>query len=176
MARRLPDDIYIQTHNLHPDHPAIVCIDPVETELLPDDVAMMSVGVHPWNAAKADAAVFARMSAMLGDPRVVAIGEIGLDRARGPELDVQEPVFERQLAMARERDLPVVLHAVRADDMILRYRRTHPDGQWIIHSYRGKPASARPLLDAGIDLSFGPRYNPATLAATPPGRRYRDTD
>ncbi len=176
MGRRLPDNIDIHTHNPAPDHRAIVCIDPVETTCLPDGIEMMSVGIHPWNAAKADDAVFARMESMLDDPRVVAVGEIGFDRLRGPELAVQEAVFTRQLAMSEVRDLPVVLHAVRADDLILRQRRRSPRAQWIIHSYRGKPSSARPLLEAGIDLSFGPRYNADTFAATPPGRRYRDTD
>lgn len=176
MARRLPDSIDIHTHDLNPDHEAIVAIDPADTAEIPAGVKLASVGIHPWNADRVTGEIWDRISAMLDDPRVVAIGEIGLDRAKGPSVEIQTPVFVRQLEIARQRSLPVVLHSVRADDLILGLRKRYPEGQWIIHSYRGKPASARPLLDAGIDLSFGPRYNPDTFAITPPGRRYRDTD
>lgn len=178
MASRLPLDIDIHTHNRRPDHEAVIAVDPSAGETIPADATRVSVGVHPWNAQRLldDPDVEARLTAMLDDPRTVAIGEIGFDRARGPRLDVQEAAFARQAALAAQRGLPVVIHAVRANDIVLKHRRRQPDGQWIVHGYRGGEAAARQLLDAGIDLSFGARYNPAAYRATPPDRRYSETD
>ena len=47
---------------------------------------------------------------------------------------------------------------------------------WIVHGFRGGPALARQLLDAGFDLSFGLRYNKESFDITPTERRYRETD
>lgn len=144
---------------------------------MPEGDGSISVGIHPWNADKVDEAVWQRLAAMLDDPRVVAIGEIGLDRARGPQMDVQQDVFRRQLVMAEERGLPVVIHSVRATDLLLALRKAlKPKVQWIFHGYRGNAAQARQLLDAGIDLSFGLKYNPEAYDAVPPDRRYHETD
>lgn len=153
-----------------------MCVDPVDRTVLPDGDGLISVGVHPWNADRVTPEVWTRMDAWLDDPRVVAVGEVGLDRARGPEIDVQLPVFNRQVELAYERRLPLIVHCVRAADILLAERRKHPDGQWIYHGFRGKPALARQLLDAGIDLSFGHTYNLESYEATPGERRYRESD
>lgn len=167
-------DIHTHTGPLRPD--AVLCVDPVEADRLPDGTGWLSVGVHPWNADKVDSAAWRRMEDWLEDRRVVAVGEAGLDRACSVPLDVQLPVFERQIAMAGERGLPLVIHCVRATDVVLALRKERPGGQWIYHGFRGKPATARQLLDAGIDLSFGKRYNQESYDITPGHRRFRETD
>lgn len=168
-------DIHAHTGPLRAD--AVVCVDPTERACLPDGQGWLSVGVHPWNAERADAETWARMERWLDDPRVVAVGEVGLDRLRGPAMDVQERVFMRQVDMAAQRGLPVVVHCVRAVDVLLRLRRaTKRAGQWVVHGFRGKAATARQLLDAGIDISFGERHDAEAFAAVPPERRYRETD
>ena len=135
----------------------------------------MSVGIHPWNADKADGAVWSRFMAWLGDERVVAVGEIGLDRLRGPEMSVQLEVMNRQLRAAAERQLPVIIHCVRAYDLLLGVHFPE-DMQRIIHGFRGRPALAQQLLDAGFDLSYGAHYNDDSFVLTPADRRYRETD
>lgn len=179
--RRLPIDIDIHTHSGAPRPDAVLCIDPVETPFLPDGDGFLSVGIHPWNADKADSETWMRLERWLDDERVVAIGEIGIDRLRGPRIEIQVDVFAAQIDMARSRGLPVVIHCVRAFDLLLAVRKkmnpTVGDGiQWILHGFRGKPALARQLLDAGIDLSYGALRNEAAFALTPPERRYTETD
>lgn len=166
-------DIHTHAGPLRPD--AVVCVDPVDADALPAGDGWLSVGIHPWNAALATPEVWARLEAWLADPRVVAVGEVGFDRLRGPALDVQTPVFRRQAEMAAARGLPLVIHCVRATDLLLHERKKYK-GIWILHGFRGKAAAARQLLDAGIDLSYGARYDEAAYAATPPSRRWRETD
>ncbi len=175
---RLRLDIDIHTHAGAPRHDAVLCVDPVTTDELPDGDGLLSVGIHPWHADGATPEVWQRLERWLDDPRVVALSEAGLDALRGPDVEsVQLPVFERQARMAAERNLPLVIHSVRTNHHLLRLRRNPVyTNQWILHGFRGGETAARQLLDAGIDLSFGHRYNPAAYAATPPLRRYHETD
>lgn len=172
---RLPDNIDIHSHSGPVRQDAILCVDPTECMQLPDGEGYISVGIHPWNADKADAETWERMKVMLADPRVIAVGEAGLDRLRGPGEDVQEAVFLRQADIASSAGLPLVIHCVRAFDRLLKLRKNYT-GQWIVHGFRGKPATARQLLAAGLDLSFGSKYNVEAYDLTPVGRRYRETD
>lgn len=92
--------------------------------------------------------------------RVAAIGEIGLDCHYEPQtLRAQCELFARQLALADERDLPVVIHTREADDATLgvldEVPRHHGDRlRGVIHSYTGAPAFAGKLLDRGFMVSF----------------------
>lgn len=178
---RLSNDIDIHTHSgpVRPD--AVLCVDPVEAAFLPPGDGQLSVGIHPWNAGKTDSEVWRRLEGWLDDNRVVAVGEIGLDRLRGPAMDIQTGVFESQALMAAERHLPVVVHCVRATEILLEIRKKlfpvgHDSEQWILHGFRGKPTLAEQLLKNGIDLSFGKIRNEESYALTPPSRRYYETD
>lgn len=179
--RRLRGDVDVHAHSGPVRGDAVLCVDPTSADALPGGEGLLSVGVHPWNAGRADRQVWERMERWLDDPRVVAVGEIGFDRLRAEGdsgMDVQRAVFERQAAMAAGRGLPVIIHCVRAFDMLLQCRKETAlrGNQWIVHGFRGKPALARQLLEAGMDLSFGPRYNAETYALTPEERRYRESD
>lgn len=175
--KRLPNDIDIHRHARHPQPGAVVNIDPTECLALPPGQGLFSVGIHPWNAALANDTVWERMNHMLRDSRVVAVGEAGLDNLRGPAMPVQAEVFRRQAQMAHELDLPLILHCVRCADGILAVRKElKPRNQWIWHGFRGGEQMARQLLCAGIDLSYGRKFNDKAFLTTPPERRYRETD
>jgi TatD DNase family protein len=107
------------------------------------------VGVHPHDAKEWDAVQEARLRRLARDPRVVALGEMGLDYHydHSPR-DVQQEVFERQLGIAAEVDLPVVIHAREADDDVAMMLRRHPGVQAVLHSFSSGPA----LLSAGLEL------------------------
>lgn len=141
--------------------------------------ALYSAGVHPWwtdSQARAEADLKG-VRQWLSHPQVVAIGECGIDRMQGGEPDVQEMVLRKQLAWAEEARLPVTLHIVRAFDMLLRlHKELRPRVKWTVHGFRGKPALAKQLLDAGLDLSFGLHYNENSFRLTPPERRLHETD
>jgi TatD DNase family protein len=120
-----------------------------------------AVGVHPHEAAELSAALRAKLSEWIARPRVVAVGECGLDYhyMHSPR-EVQRSVFAEQLALARRSDLPVVIH-VRGDgpdvfDEVLDIWRTESDGalEGVLHCYTGTLAFARRALDAGLLISF----------------------
>ncbi len=142
-------------------------------------------GLHPWVVAAdpdgADACVD-QLAVVLARaaPEAVALGEIGLDRLRGP-LDAQKPSFRRQLALARERDLPVVLHVVRAHGHALEILRADglPAAGGMVHGYGGSAESARTCLALGLHLSFGARASrrgDAALRIVPRDRLLIETD
>lgn len=139
-----------------------------------------SVGIHPWDAADGPVplAVLKQLVADARDPRVAAIGECGFDRLRGGDIHRQTALFDFHARLARQLGKPMIIHAVRADDLLLAAARRHrpAPGQWIVHGFRGKPQAARQLLDAGFSLSLGRKYNPETLKVIPTDRLYRESD
>ena len=126
-----------------------------------------ALGIHPLyvpGATRADVA--ALRDALLqhhDDPRLVAVGEIGLDFF-APALCTdamrswQEEVFRAQLLLAREFDLPVIVHVRRSVDRVLKYlREVRPQGGWrgIAHAFNGSAAQAQRCVEAGLKLGFG---------------------
>ncbi len=90
-------------------------------------------------------------------PGVIAIGEIGLDyRHASVDREAQKTAFRRQLDLALERDLPVILHAVRADADLLGILRQYPAIRGIVHRVSCSTETVRQLLDMNLFFSFGP--------------------
>lgn len=133
-----------------------------------------AVGIHPWMAEKEafDKAIF---------DNAVAIGEIGLDFACDVNRDTQERVFRAQLAQAEKRNLPVILHCVRAFEPIMRILAEYRLRAVIFHGFIGSVQQAKRAIDAGYYLSFGPNAfrSPKTIAAlqsTPEYKLFAETD
>ncbi len=142
-----------------------------------------TVGVHPHDAAKATEETFARLRLLAGHPKVLAIGEIGLDYHYdfSPRA-VQREVFARQFALAKEMRKPVVIHTREAWEDTLAHLVDLPYGG-IIHCFTGDAAQARQALDRGFHLGFGgvltfPRAASVREAAriTPEDRLLVETD
>lgn len=114
------------------------------------------VGVQPNHVAELGDGWLDMVRALAAHPKVVAIGEIGLDYywMKAPPPD-QERVFRAQLALARELGLPVVIHSREARDDTLRVLVDAARGQpGIMHSFSGDWEYARACLDVGFLLSF----------------------
>src|SRR5262249_124599 len=121
------------------------------------------VGIQPHYAAVASADWLAEIRRLAAQPKVVAIGEIGLDyyHNRAPH-NAQEQLFREQLAQARELDLPVVIHSREAQADTVRILRDSARGQpGIMHSFSGDWAYAEACLEVGFQLSFS---GPVTFA------------
>lgn len=178
----MPRLIDFHTHDLAAEAGTAIVNLPREQLLRPATFrpapnALYSAGVHPWWTDSDAAALLAGLEELLPHPSIVAVGECGFDRLRGGSLPLQQDVFERQIALAEKHSLPVTIHCVRAFDLLLKCaRQLRPATRWTIHGFRGRPALARQLLDAGFDLSFGLRFNPESLRLTPPSRRKFETD
>lgn len=170
--------------DIHSHRPELAQRGDTIVSISPDDEMLSagtySVGIHPWSTAdgRPTLAALKRLVTKARDQRVVAIGECGFDRIRGGDVALQTALFDFHARLARKLDKPMIIHSVRADDLLLAAVRRHRPvpGQWIIHGYRGKPDAARRLLQAGLALSFGKKHNPSTLAITPPERAYHETD
>lgn len=152
-----------------------------------DEGALYAVGIHPWWVAQPGFDLASHLSTvrrLAALPEVVQLGECGLDTAQGdgPEraaapLAAQLEAFRAMIALSEACSKPLTIHCVRAFDQLLRLKKQlRPRQQWTIHGFRGRPALARQLLDAGIDLSFGPLRNDESYALTPPSRRHDETD
>jgi TatD DNase family protein len=115
-----------------------------------------TVGYHPHNAKEAEFRDLERLRAFVSEPKVVAWGEIGLDffRRHSPP-DKQVAAFERQLDMAFEQDLPVVIHDRDAHVDLLRILRTRErQYRGVIHCFSGTYDLAMALIELGFYISF----------------------
>jgi len=115
-----------------------------------------TVGVHPHDASKATEETWVRMRSLAVHPKVLAVGEIGLDYHYDfSPREVQREVFERQLALAAESGKPIVIHTREAWEDTLAILRSHWQGGGIMHCFTGDEAQAREALDLGFYLAFG---------------------
>lgn len=121
-----------------------------------DDV-WAAVGFHPHEAKDCDDASFAVIERLAAEPRVRAIGEMGLDYhyLHSPR-EVQRDVFLRHVALAKARDLPVIIHnrESTADLMELLVSDEARGVRGILHSFTESAEVARSLLDRGYFISF----------------------
>jgi TatD DNase family protein len=121
-----------------------------------DDRIYGAVGVHPHNAKDYSPEVEKTIKGYLGHPRVIAYGEIGLDFYRNHSpAPLQVDAFRRQIALAREAGLPVIIHSRNAKretlDIVSDALRGHTT---VIHCYSYDVETAGKLLDMGIYLSI----------------------
>lgn len=119
-----------------------------------------ALGIHPMytgHAIEADLVVLRKLvEHSMGDPRFVAIGEIGLDFfVQDPPPPVQLRYFTAQLELAREAGLPVLLHVRRSQDAVLRELRRAGGVGGIAHAFNGSRQQAQAFLDLGFALGFG---------------------
>ena len=118
-----------------------------------DDV-WAAVGFHPHEAKDCDDAAFAEIARLAREPRVVAIGECGLDyHYMHSAQERQIEVFERHIALAKELDKPIIVHNRESTaDMVEVLGRSGVRG--ILHSYTESLDVARGLVDLGFYISF----------------------
>ncbi|WP_323141463.1 TatD family hydrolase [Massilia phyllosphaerae] len=126
--------------------------------------ASYALGIHPICVPRASdddlLELRRRVEASLGDPRFVAIGEIGLDffipmLCEPAMREKQERFLREQLRIARDFDLPVLTHVRRSQDQVLKHlRQIRPNGG-IAHAFNGSFQQAQNFIDLGFHLGFG---------------------
>lgn len=128
-------------------------------QALADDPGPVCIGLHPWDVrAETLEADLRDLSSLLADPRAVAVGECGIDRRRGPPLDLQREAFRIQARLAERLAIPLVAHCVGAASDLLEIRaRERFRAPWILHGWRGTPAHTAALVHStDFVFSFGP--------------------
>ena len=127
-----------------------------------------ALGIHPLYVPTAQDDALEVLAAQLqthhADPRLVAVGEIGLDYfvpqlMQSPWREKQEAVYRAQLRLARQFDLPVLLHVRRSADRLLKHLREvgGPKARWqgIAHAFNGSAVQAQAFIQLGFKLGFG---------------------
>ena len=123
-----------------------------------------ALGIHPLWVHRLQSgdldALAAALALHAGDPRLVAVGEIGLDHyvpavSDGVGRDRQMALYRAQLALARRHDLPVLLHGRRSADSLLKALRATPVAGGIAHAFNGSEQQARAFIAMGFKLGFG---------------------
>ena len=119
------------------------------------DFIWAAVGSHPDDADHVDEERIEVYRKLAADPRVVAIGEIGLDYHYEDVPRAQQKIaFERQLQLALELDLPVIVHEREAHGDGMDLIRKYPDVKGVFHCYSGEPEMARELIRRGWYVGF----------------------
>ncbi len=123
-----------------------------------------ALGIHPMYVERAEPEALAQLRDALlqhrADPKLIAVGEIGLDFfipeiSSGEPRAKQELFFEAQLKLALEFDLPVLLHVRRSQDTILKYLRRHRVRSGIAHAFNGSLQQAQQFVELGFALGIG---------------------
>lgn len=142
-----------------------------------------SVGAHPWFLSEES---FDRQMLTLRDmsvsDNIIAIGETGFDKVKGPPIELQRKAFERHFELAEELSRPLIIHCVRAWPEILEEKkRLKPTTPWVIHGFKGKKELAQQLCDKGFYLSAWVEWairpvSADTLNNMPLDRLFLETD
>ena len=144
-----------------------------------------AVGIHPEDCAGYTDADLDALRQLCRHEKAVAIGEIGLDYywAENPPREFQQQVFRRQLELALELDMPVIIHDREAHGDCLAIVKEYPGLRGVFHCFSGSPEMAAELLKRGWYLGFdGPityknaKRAPEVAAMTPLDRILVETD
>lgn len=143
-----------------------------------------AVAIHPHDAADATPEALEVLAALARRPRVVAVGETGLDYYRNfAPREVQERAFRAHLALARALDLPVIVHNRDAHADVLRVLQEEAPGRVVMHCFSGSMEIARTCIDRGYYIGLGgpltyrnARRAVEVAALAPPDRLLLETD
>lgn len=159
------------THRIPNNHIGIYQSDAEYT------ASLFSVGVHPWHAAVKP---LSEIIPALHHQNCRAIGEVGLDRLKGPSIEIQHAMLLAQLTLANELQKPVIFHLVRAWDEFYSLLKSQQHTPWIIHGFNS-PKQVTRLIQTKVIFSLGPAslQNPhmqSILSKIPLNRILFETD
>lgn len=122
-----------------------------------DNISHYSIGIHPWFIVENELNTDLKLiECKLQDENCLALGECGLDRRIKIPFDLQQFIFEKQLALAEEYQKPIIIHCVAAFQEIIEIKKklniTVP---MLIHGFSKNEKIAQQLIDNGFYLSFG---------------------
>jgi TatD DNase family protein len=180
------DYIDIHTHSAAPVN-GIFSVDVLmaHEERTPANIKgiLYTFGIHPWHLNENNHDMqLALARKRCSDPQIIAIGEAGFDRIKGPSMDLQRRTFEEQVEISEGLGKPLVVHCVRAWDELLReHKKLRPVMPWLVHGFRGKYDLAMQLISRGMYISFWFDFilkpeSSELIRSLPPGRLFLETD
>ena len=174
----------IHTHQIpledndDPYHSCILDVYPLEFEVAKDTNTChsFSCGIHPWYSEDSDSQM-KYLSEIVSNPRIIAIGETGLDKIKGPAFKIQIPVFKKHIELSEQLKKPLIIHAVKAwEELYHIHKDAKPTQPWIIHGYRGNPQITKQMVKVGFMFSLGERFNVDSLEFIPKDALFCETD
>ena len=147
----------VHTHRF--DNHALIHIDALNCQI-PKDVNLnnywFSIGIHPWDTEKINISeVPILLARCFEEIHPIAIGECGVDRLRGASIDIQLTVFEQHVEFATKKNLPVIVHSVRAISDMFPILKKYNSTTFVFHDYRGNWQQTETLLPFNCSFSFG---------------------
>jgi len=140
-------------------------------------------GIHPWHLGQDNVdELIERVRKVSASRNLIALGEAGFDRIRGPSPAVQEKAFEAQVLISEELEKPLYIHCVKAwDQLLTAHKKLRPRMPWLIHGFRGKTELAMQLISKGMYLSFWFAFivrveSTVLVKSLPPERIFVETD
>lgn len=122
----------------------------------------ISLGIHPWeisdeykNKDYLEKKIL-HLKNQLQFNNVLALGEIGIDRAINTELQLQKNLFIQQITMNEKFNKPVIIHSVRSHSDLLAIKKKYVYQKWVFHGFSGSIPMALQLIKANCFLSLGP--------------------
>ena len=156
-----PDDHFLNFH-AHQQMPADQEIV-IQSLFLQDDLIapvsdkiFFTSGLHPWHAEllKKDQ-IKKRLEDLIKADFILAVGEAGIDKLKGPDMNKQMDVFKAHIEIAEQHRLPLIIHSVKAHNEILKLRKEfNAKLPWVIHHFNGSKQMAFDLIDHGFYLSL----------------------
>lgn len=115
-----------------------------------------SFGIHPWYLTSENHDyLLGQVEKMASSGNIIAVGEAGFDKIKGPVIGLQRKTFEEQVSIADNYRKPVVIHCVRYwDELLQEHKKLKPATPWLVHGFRGKADLALQLISRGMYLSF----------------------
>lgn len=137
-----------------------------------------TMGVHPCSVQSANWYVQINcLERALSQHCLAAIGECGFDRRASLDLSSQQQLFLRQVAFAKRYSLPLIVHCVRAYDLLLAQKKELGTLPVLLHGYRGGEGLTLQLLrETDWFFSIGEKFNPLSLQKIPFNRLFIESD
>ncbi|MCU4156653.1 TatD family hydrolase [Carboxylicivirga sp. A043] len=178
--------MFINTHTHHlskesGQHPELINCIVLHSEGLNN--GWYSIGLHPWNINSSYSEQLTTVEHLAKKPNVLAIGECGIDKLKGPSLEIQTEVFKLQIDLSEELHLPVIIHCVKAYSEIIKIRKQlQPKQAWIFHGFNAPKETMEQALKHGFYFSLGEAIlkknskASQTLPFIPHNRLFLETD
>jgi TatD DNase family protein len=117
----------------------------------------ISCGIHPWLITNNYLEKLNQLNELLAHvPNICAVGECGLDKLKGPSIELQLEIFHAHIELANQFNKPLILHLVKTYSDILHISNSIKV-PFIVHGFKGNSIEAKQLIQKGACLSFGPR-------------------
>ena len=124
-----------------------------------EDVEFFSVGIHPWYLREFDEKYFKKVQQLGCNEKCLFIGEAGLDRMKGPKLDIQTKVFIKHIELSEKLSKPLIIHNVKCISDILELRKVSKATMpWILHDFNENQEVIKQCLKQNFYFSLGATF------------------